>query len=186
MAFKNTNLSCIAKKLQGFEDYYITTTGDVYSRKIHKNSAGRIKKLKLRKDKDGYSTVWLYGNGAKLKKVHRLVAETFIPNPDNKPQINHKNGIKSDNFVSNLEWVSAKENLQHSYSVLHRRGVWLGRKGAEHNCSKPVRAIKDGIVVAQYSAASEASRATGICVSSIIKCCNKTRKTAGDVYWEYL
>lgn len=87
--------------------------------------------LTLRLDKDGYLLVNLYNNGSKTYKVHRLVAESFIANPDNKNIINHKNGIRNDNKVSNLEWVTISENNIHSYRVLNRKHPLLGisRKG---------------------------------------------------------
>lgn len=63
-------------------------------------------------------TVWLYKSGKRnFCQVHRLVAEAFIPNPENKPEINHKHGNKTDNRVSELEWNTTSENLQHAYNT---------------------------------------------------------------------
>lgn len=78
--------------------------------------------LKLKKD-NGYFRVHLYNkNGSTTRYVHRLVAKAFIPNPDDKPQINHKNGIKTDNRVENLEWNTRSENQKHRYDVLKKKG----------------------------------------------------------------
>lgn len=104
-------------------DYYeISTLGNIRSLdRVNFSVSNSIyikrgKLLKTHLDKDGYSqiTVMFDSKERGLKKIHRLVAEAFIPNIENKPQINHKNGIKSDNRVENLEWCTASENQFHA------------------------------------------------------------------------
>lgn len=177
-----------ALRIKDFPDYYITDTGDVYSRKEYHNPQGRIRKLKQCYYRGGYLQVNLCERNIRcIKKVHRLVAEAFIPNPENKPQVNHKNGIRDDNRACNLEWVMPSENLLHSYRVLHRkhpRGM-LGKLGKDHNRSKTVLQIKDGKIIAEYGSVAEATRMTGI--NNISDCCLGKRRhnTAGGYSWKY-
>lgn len=71
-------------------------------------------------------------NDKKLFKIHRCVAESFIPNPDNKPMINHIDGVKTNNNVNNLEWVTGKENTQHAFKT----GLASALKGTENPYAK--------------------------------------------------
>lgn len=87
------------------------------------------KELAQTKDKYGYSQVCLFHNNHRYSlSVHRLVALAYIPNPDDKPQVNHLDGIKKHNYVDNLEWVTAKENIVHSYSNGLHNNVAKGEK----------------------------------------------------------
>ena len=91
-------------------DYLITEEGDVYSTKY-----GKLKKRKLQTDNNGYKTIKLWNNGKNVfQRVHRLVAETYIPNPDNLPEVNHIDEDKTNNNVSNLEWCSHQYNIEYS------------------------------------------------------------------------
>lgn len=100
--------------IPGYEDIYkISDQGRVYSVR-RPNTKGGL--LRPRRDKNGYVTVMLYLNGEKInKKIHRLVASSFIPNPELKPEVNHINGQKSDNRSSNLEWSTPSENIKHAF-----------------------------------------------------------------------
>ena len=125
----------------------------------------------------GYYHVRLYKLGVgKSYRLHRLIATHFISNLDNKPIVHHKNGNKLDNRISNLEWTTHKKNLQHAWEV-----------GLNKGNEKPVNQIKDGIIVATFKSASEASRLTKINRGSISNCCKKRIgfKTAGGYYWKY-
>lgn len=172
-----------AFKIKSFSDYYITDDGKVYSRKT-----GRFKRIKTTNGPHGYLICGLYADDIKNKKmfVHRLVAEAFIPNPENKPQVNHKNGIKTDNRVSNLEWMTNSENHIHRYRCLGHKGSMFGKKGYKNPNSKPVIQIKNNVVIAEFASSVEAERQTGINASSIRGCCNHPEKlfSAGGFKWK--
>lgn len=97
-------------------NYQVTRGGDIIS--LNYNHTGKPKILKTRKNKSGYHLVGIHVNGRTyVKQVHRLVATAFIPNPENKTQVNHINGNKSKNEASNLEWVTPKENIAHAIKM---------------------------------------------------------------------
>ena len=96
------------KQIEGYEDYTVDTNGDVWSYK--RNNKRKLKKSNSK----GYHVVTLcMDNVRKNFSVHRLVLCAFVPNPDNKPQVNHINEVKTDNMIDNLEWTTSTENINH-------------------------------------------------------------------------
>ena len=111
-----------------------------------------------------------------VAKIHRLVAKAFIPNPDNMPEVNHKNEDKADNRADNLEWCTHEDNC--------RYGTRNQRTG-EKNAKPVVQMDMDGNVIADYPSAIEAQRATGINRYLIRQCCNGKQESAGGYRWKF-
>lgn len=158
---------------------------------------GEVRKIdnkyypKFQKDKDGYVYCSLsMGNGIKKKfRVHRLIAHAFIPNPQNKPEVNHKNSIRNDNRADNLEWVTRSENEKHAFRG--NRNQEMRDKARESikfaiaASEIKVRQIdpKNQKVVGEYKSMTEAERQTGINHRNISRACAK-QGTAGGYIWQ--
>jgi hypothetical protein len=133
-------------------------------------------------DKDGYyHTALCKGGQMKYLRIHRLVAQAFIPNPENKPTVNHINEIKTDNRVENLEWATVAEQNAHgtrtARAALHHRG------GAP---KKPVLMYdKSNVFIRRYDAIRTAAVALNISKHNISLCCKGRAKSAGGYIWRY-
>lgn len=129
----------IAKEIEGYPDYYISSAGNVWSKKDNET----FLKLRACKRKDGYLRVILYKDGkAYTKNVHRLVAETLIPNIDNKPCVDHINGAKDDNRVCNLRWCTQQENCNFPLARKHYSEAKKGKHHSEEHNQKMSEAMK--------------------------------------------
>lgn len=111
-----------------------------------------------------------------LFSVHRLVAETFIPNPKNKPCVNHINGIKTDNRVENLEWCTYSENEQHSHNILGKQPI---------NKKKVNQYDLNNNFLQQYESIAEASRSINKKYNLISTCCSGKINTAYGYKWRF-
>lgn len=171
----------IFKDIKGYEGLYqIGSNGTVKSLNYHRTGIERV--LKYGKHYKGYLNVALCKEGKmKTFKVHRLVAEAFIPNPDNLPQVNHKNEVKTDNRVENLEWCSASYNMNYNDGQ-KRRGV----KKINGNRSKKVyQYTLDGDYIATYPSVNEIERQWGYRIGNIWSCCTGRYKSAYGYKWSY-
>lgn len=167
----------IWRPIKGHENYEVSNKGNIRSKdKIVTTKAGWTFKssgrvLKPWKCKPGYLMVQLTNN--KREMVHRLVAKVFIPNPDNKPMINHLNGDKTDNRVENLEWVTSSENVLHAKET----GLCCDRVAVEQID------INTGEVLATFKSLKEAAKAVGVDHSSLAYCVRGKYKTSGGYKW---
>ena len=155
------------KDVKDYEGLYaITRDGRVWSYRSNKF-------LKPVLDKDGYHKVILCKDGKrKTYYIHRLVAKVFIPNPDNLPQVNHKDEDKSNNCVENLEWCDVKYNINYGTRT----------KRAAKKQSIPVYCIE---LDRTFKSLAEAARELGLHNSNIVNCCKGKLKTTGGYHWKY-
>lgn len=163
--------------------YKVSPTGDIYSMYRFANIHGEVRRIdKVKKlspcvDKKGYLVVNLYDENGniKSKKVHRLVAEAFLPNPQGKRCVCHKDNNPKNCDVDNLYWGTDLEN---------QRQAW---RDGRHKRIQPVISLNESNeVVSVYESQSDASRKTGIPQANIWKCLNGERKTAGGLKWRRL
>jgi len=151
-------------QIKDYDKYFINNYGTVYN--------NHLKELRKEKTKGGYLRVTLYKNGKpKHFLIHRLVAQAFIPNPKNLPEVNHIDNNPVNNRVENLAWCTAKENSRWSKS-------------------KRVRQISDysgwRTTVKIWGCIKDASETLHIDETSISRCCKGKQKTAGGFIWEYM
>jgi hypothetical protein len=174
------------REIKDFPNYLVTDKGEILSKNYHRE--GRIAKLQPRIKENGYPYVILRKDGLNYTKtIHRIVAESFIPNPDNKQTVNHKNGNKTDNRVENLEWATQSENIKHAYRVLKRQinKNWLGKFGKNNPKSKIVIQLFNKNIIAEFNGLHEAERQTHINRVSIKLVCQGKRNSAGGYQWRY-
>lgn len=149
-------------------------------------------KGRILKDGDngkGYRSIILNSNGrSKTLKVHRLVGFAFIPNPENKPFINHKDGHEENNYLWNLEWSTESENQLHSFRELGRKGGQYGKIGILNHLSKSINQLsKTNEFIKRWDCTMDIERELGLYHSDISKCCigYRTRQTVGGFKWQF-
>ena len=160
----------IFKEVVGFDGlYFVSSDGDLYNRKMKKHKP-HIHPV------TGYCQQLLTRNGRRyMRYVHRLVAEAFIPNPDHLPEVNHKDGCKQNNAVSNPEWVNRSQNMRHAY----RNGLRPTTRIAAYT--------KTGEFVKSFDSENDAVKFCGVNYNAAISnCLRGITKTAHGYVWKYL
>jgi hypothetical protein len=162
------------KDIPGYEGkYQVSNLGNVKS--LNYKQSGKEGMLTQVGTANGYCGVNLRDSRSHkhLVNVHRLVGAAFVPNPQNKPQINHINGNKRDNRAENLEWCTASENQYHSVGV----GLRQTKKVCQYD--------EAGELVKEWDSIVNAATAIGCTNMAIIRCCQGKHKTCRGYIWRY-
>lgn len=169
----------IWKNVENYDGIYqISSLGRV------KNSKNLI--MKTKPSNDGYVRILLYKSGKyKAHYLHILVAKAFIDNPQNKAEVNHIDGNKNNNVISNLEWVTRRENHFHAVKMgLKPVCPTIGKYGSKNPCSKPVYQYDlDGTFIKIWDCREEAANFYGCTPNSIGRCVNGVRRTCKGFIW---
>lgn len=156
------------KSIKGYDNYEISTLGRVRNKE---------KVLKAYKTDNGYFHIFLSKNGKQKQfLIHRLVADTFLKNPNNLKEVNHIDGNKGNNKIDNLEWCTRKQNVHHFFNSNQR------------NCTKPKSVVQydlQGNKINVFKSIREASKKVNIDAHYIIYCCKGIKKTALNYIWKY-
>lgn len=196
----------IWKPVVGYEGLYeVSSLGRVRSLDRIDSNNHPLKGVILKPyiSNSGYLLVGLYKQQKRDRKLlHRLVAEAFIPNPDNKPEIDHINTIKTDNTVflnedgsinyekTNLRWTTRKENINNPLTKtkmqINARKPSKGKYGKKHHRSKPIiQYDKEGNFIKEWDCANDVERVLGISNKHIGSVCLGKRKSCGGYIWKY-
>ncbi len=182
----------IWKDIEDYEGLYqVSNLGNIRKLRFINNICNKEKifLIKSQKLNNGYLNVILYKNSNfKNKLVHRLVAEAFIPNPENKPEINHKDGNKNNNNMENLEWCTRKQNIKHAVETKLYKSPNKGRYGANSYKAIKVKMIDKNTneVIKIFGSLIDAAKFLGINKSChIVSCCKGKLKTAYGYKWQY-
>lgn len=169
------------KAIKDFYNYTISDNGIVRNKVTN-----TIKKGSSNNTGNGYLYVDLYRNNKRQRKyIHRLVAEAFIPNPEDKTMVNHKDGDTKNNTVSNLEWVTAKENVEHASKVLN---ILSAYEIANNNKKKKIKQIDfvTGGIIKIFNSIRDASKETNIPASNIVAVLKGRQKRTFEWSWCYV
>lgn len=186
----------IWKDIQGYENLYqISSLGRVKSLGNGGSNNSKEKIIKQYITPNGYLRVTLSKQG-ELKKylVHRLVGQAFIPNPDNKPEIDHIDTNPQNNIISNLRWVTRIENRNNLITLINYSKANKGKKLSQEAKEKMSKALSKPIVqynldnklIGIYESVKQASELLNIFSSNISSCCRGKCKSAGGFRWGFL